>query len=1022
MPHSIRLLAFTFCFLFTTPLFAQRKVEYLHPNGVLKESGKMRFGEKDGVWQEWNDKGAIINKTRYEKGKKIWEEMYNPRGGLRMKIDYQAAPGQALVRTYDSKGVCWHEHYGAVNKNRARTSYDHKGQIGCRMAFHVDNGQRHYFTHKNPLIRDHKIDLELPSYWWHKDGSIAQVRFGTNSLHWHDNGVLAQAEGFFEKGEDRIYYRWDKEGNQVDNRLKVMTENLADFDFALAKNYLKGDYVDGLPHGVWENYYCNGQLWYRQKFDRGKPTGEFESYYFNGNPHVKANLQKGIFHGAYTEWYSNGQMKATGFVDMGKIDGSWKIWMENGNLRLEQNYFKQQLHGRYSEYHYQTGKLIAERNYVKGKHSGIGYEYYPSGVLKKQVTYRDGYSSGRTLEYLENGQLKSDNYQGYGLQKRFHHNGQMYSLSYYAHDNGGTLNITWNDDGTLSAVNYDWGQGTFIRVNWRDGEKTIYAQVDNEEVKNPTVQHQFMLDTKLDIPTRYNYDDQRQLHGLCITYYPNNQVWLEEEYQNGQLHGTSKVYSIDGNLIEESHFQNDVREGMAKYWDNQGRPVREEWYKDGIKTGQWKEWHKASDQLKSTNFFTNGVSDGVYESFYPEGGRSGYSTMKNGIKHGLQEFYNYQKRYKTAEVYYVNGLRHGKATHFDEAGNVIRRGKFVNDKQHGTWRKYDAAGKVIGVDHYDYGVLIEKPLGLECECKVNYGNPSKRHYFSLLEHLATYKDFMEEVQDHFTVEEESYKYFFYRNYFTSGSSSRNNGWCSLEAISYKPINLRLKDLPGLSLGITPCLSGNQYSHTYLNISSYNPQRHPGKKDKKKWEYQVDTQIDQLALDFPVEMLTQWDSEKDKPMKPEGQELGARLLFGIKEVSYTSDQGLAFNGQHSFCFSEALIKKANMTIDFEDAQVHLLSDKEFARGDAFTLHNKHLPKKSAGVFVPEANGIFYIGKKKLPITYQNVFLRDDKIVGTIVLDQEKEVQDKIHEEAHKRFEAVTTTRIEGLRVLHFVYNK
>ena len=40
--------------------------------------------------------------------------------------------------------------------------------------------------------------------------------------------------------------------------------------------------LQGNQHGVWEHYYADGTLWWRERYHHGKPYGVSELYYYYG--------------------------------------------------------------------------------------------------------------------------------------------------------------------------------------------------------------------------------------------------------------------------------------------------------------------------------------------------------------------------------------------------------------------------------------------------------------------------------------------------------------------------------------------------------------------------------------------------------------------------------------------------------------------------------------------------------------------------------------------------------------------
>ncbi len=1125
---------------------SQRKVVYKHPNGQKKEEGVLVRGEKDGKWTEWREDGKLAKKVLYNIGKKEWEENYSRQGNLSSEIDYLAAPGQAIVKTYDNRtGVCWHEHYSEIRGNRIKGSYNSRGQIGYRIARHVDGSGLHYFTHRNQIEKKYNIIMSLPSYWWNKEGKLSTVQFGSNNLRWHDNGQVGEVRGFFDNTGTNYYYRWDENGVRMNNAMKPVPDDQVKFDYSLAKNLIKEKYTGGVPDGKWENYYANGQIWYKQEFDKGKPTGAFEAWHFNGNKHVEATLEKGIFHGEYKEWYADGKLKVVGLVNMGVKDGQWKYWNKDGMLQKEENFFEKVPHGMTREYHYQTGDLTSEVNYVKGKKEGVGVEWYGKDKLKKIADYRDGYANGRIIEYYENGNLKSEKYYGFGVYRSYHQDGTLSSIGCHQHNNGNTFSAGYDQQGVPTHMSYDWGNGTTASVRWSRDVKTVYYTVNKAKQDPSKMPLAFLEDPKTIINGEYGNDVNGLKHGLWTTYYPNNQKWVEAQYNHGRLNGVCKVWSLDGKLIEESSFSNDVRHGWTRYWDHEGRKVKEEYYENGKKEGDWKEWHPASEHLRYELTYKNNKINGVYMTYNSDGTVYSYVTYKDGVKEGLNVAYNYKTRKKVAEFDYSKGERHGKSVTYNADEKVEWKGQYAYGKQHGEWQRIGVDGTVIERKYYDYGDLLVEPLDLECQCESNYNNTGKIGFFPMVNDLATYMEVKKAVSEHFIPDPKIYDHLFYRNYQFSNSSRGNARWMAMDVIAFDSLSLELKGLPGVKWVLNPCLKGNQYSDTYLNISSQHPIKNyiygfeeerfdhkassyyqvacaiaspnneemidyliegvaylydgepldtlismmhkhglaslkmvgvadreeliksfEGKEeeldqfvikqffnqgkvakgsDKRyvveqnlnaifssamgsmtldqldrymKKEWRVDTGVKQLATDFPVSLLKQWDDGEKKPMLHQKKEIPARLLFGISSMEYTTDDGVMISGAHSFCFTEAVIGNTKTTISFDDAKVLVnRNDSKYVNQE-----NELMPKVDQGIFVPEAKGKLYSGNKPLNLKFRKVFLRGDLITGAILMDQSKSQNEQVIKEATSRFTKVKEGKLDGQKVLYFIYRQ
>ena len=74
----------------------------------------------------------------------------------------------------------------------------------------------------------------------------------------------------------------------------------------------------GEEHGYWEDYWSDGQLYYKGNYINGKKHGSWEEYWDNGQLFSKGNYINGKQHGYWEYYYRNGQLEYKGYSDMGK--------------------------------------------------------------------------------------------------------------------------------------------------------------------------------------------------------------------------------------------------------------------------------------------------------------------------------------------------------------------------------------------------------------------------------------------------------------------------------------------------------------------------------------------------------------------------------------------------------------------------------------------------------------------------------------------------------------------------------
>jgi antitoxin component YwqK of YwqJK toxin-antitoxin module len=66
---------------------------------------------------------------------------------------------------------------------------------------------------------------------------------------------------------------------------------------------------NNLPHGYYEEYFSNGQIWYKGTYINGIITGYWKYYYDNGKLCCKGYYINGRQTG-YWEWYDNRHNKS----------------------------------------------------------------------------------------------------------------------------------------------------------------------------------------------------------------------------------------------------------------------------------------------------------------------------------------------------------------------------------------------------------------------------------------------------------------------------------------------------------------------------------------------------------------------------------------------------------------------------------------------------------------------------------------------------------------------------------------
>jgi antitoxin component YwqK of YwqJK toxin-antitoxin module len=160
----------------------------------------------------------------------------------------------------------------------------------------------------------------------------------------------------------------------------------------------------GKKYGRWEKYE-QGKLLWKAEFYNGEPVGAFVHYYPNRK--VKDSL---FYHpnspkvNAVTYW-SNGVKSSEGvFINKNK-DGKWLYYNESGKLIAEENYVIGKKQGLWTMFSAETGLPLQEENWDNNKLNGEYVEYYITGDLRVKWHHKNGKIDGPFESYFLDGQV-----------------------------------------------------------------------------------------------------------------------------------------------------------------------------------------------------------------------------------------------------------------------------------------------------------------------------------------------------------------------------------------------------------------------------------------------------------------------------------------------------------------------------------------------------------------------------------------------------------------------------------------
>ncbi len=373
----------------------------------------------------------------------------------------------------------------------------------------------------------------------------------------------------------------------------------------------------------------------------------------------------------YTKYfYENGVLSSEGNLRDGKPDGYWKTYNDKGILISEGNRKNFELDSLWKFYN-ENGKLTMEINYLKGKKNGIRRSFLDKETIEE--SFRDDIKQGLTKYYYPNGKIRQiipfDNGLEHGISKEFDEDSIIISLIEFKRgmvtnrerinrkDKKGLKQGYWK---TFWANDKTRTEGYFI-----NDKKNGFFKTFSIEGNLLSIEKYINDELQLDVP------ELRKLE-VRTDYYPDGKIKTVGSYNNGVAEGVRREYLKDGTIAESYIFnkgkiigkgivdETGLRQGLWTEFYENGAKKAEGKYKDGKKIAYWKFYYKNGQLEQEGLFNAKGNSEGEWKWYFENGNELLISNFQDG-------------------------LEEGSFVEYDEAGNIITKGEFIEGQETGAW-------------------------------------------------------------------------------------------------------------------------------------------------------------------------------------------------------------------------------------------------------------------------------------------------------------------------------------------------
>jgi antitoxin component YwqK of YwqJK toxin-antitoxin module len=261
---------------------------------------------------------------------------------------------------------------------------------------------------------------------------------------------LFQKDVWVENG----FYRLLKTGRPATGRLTHYHDN---GNVAIRLNVRRGRL-----HGLWEEFFENGDIDYWCTFANGKRDFYDEKYDKYGRLISSSCWLNDQLHGTFKRYELNNLVEHAEY-QAGLRHGLFELYAPTKITLLHGRYIEDQPHG-WHVYRHENGKRKEEQCWDEGVRIGQWRTFYESGKVERDIHYEKGVKVGEHKLYYENGSLEM-------IAKIV--NGEPHGAT-YTYDPYGKLSISQQyKNGVLHGVErmFHTDQSLFSEIVWDEGTK-----------------------------------------------------------------------------------------------------------------------------------------------------------------------------------------------------------------------------------------------------------------------------------------------------------------------------------------------------------------------------------------------------------------------------------------------------------------------------------------------------------------------------------------------------------------------
>jgi antitoxin component YwqK of YwqJK toxin-antitoxin module len=206
-------------------------------------------------------------------------------------------------------------------------------------------------------------------------------------------------------------------------------------------------------------------------------------------------------------------------------------------------------------------------------------------------------------------------------------------------------------------------------------------------------------------------DAQGRKQGLWRIYDDGGNLKYTGEYVDGNPVDTFTYYYPTGKPKAVLIYSDSGKVAYAKNYFPGGRLMAKGKYMNQKKDSTWIYFSEHDGSLSAEENYKNGMKEGVFRTYYPEGNVAEEITYLQDVKDGAWTQYFTDGKVKLKANYIRNKLE-GQYTVYHFNGMIEISGTFKNSEKNGTWVYMKETGEMEKREDYTEGRLVKQtPAG-----------------------------------------------------------------------------------------------------------------------------------------------------------------------------------------------------------------------------------------------------------------------------------------------------------------------